>query len=154
MIEASCAIQLRHDRRKLRSKPPLVSPSTGRHERLSPSVPPRRHEAGQRLDDQHAIALRRAIEQPLPHHLARRVRQLVDGECRKNRRRTFRQLHGRHVVLPRATVDREVAIGSRGLADGPRMAIDPDDARRSRACARPCGARCAGAAAEIDQRLG
>src|SRR5476651_2426473 len=64
VVQAGRAIELRDDRRKPGPQPPLVGASAGRLERAAPAIPPARHEAGERLDNQNAIALARAFHQP------------------------------------------------------------------------------------------
>ena len=58
MIQPRRAIEFGDNRRQLDANPPLVSPATGALERVAPAVPPARDAAGERLDDQHAIAVR------------------------------------------------------------------------------------------------
>ena len=70
MIEARGAIELRDDRRKRRANAPFVGAATGGGERIGPSSPPRRDEPGQWLDDEDAIAMCDALEQPRQHRLA------------------------------------------------------------------------------------
>src|SRR4029077_12600149 len=63
MDQARCAIELRHDRRQLWAQTPLGRAAARSLERIAPPVPPAGDEAGQWLDDQHAIATTRAFDQ-------------------------------------------------------------------------------------------
>src|SRR5213082_607761 len=89
MIESGGTIQLGDDRRQLDAKPPLVGASSGADDDVAPLVPPPRDKPGERLDDEHAVARRRTIDEPLQQGAARLVvAQFVDskrGEYRASR---------------------------------------------------------------------
>ena len=91
------------------------------------------------------------LEQPLHEGIARRILKLVHGKRRKDRRRRPGQGEGRDVSLDRAGRQSEVAIGSRGFSERPRMAVDADDARWVGEGAGPGGACGARAAPEIHE---
>src|SRR6266851_9387653 len=73
VIQTGRAIELRDDRRQLRAKPPLVGTAAGRFERVAPPIPPAGDEAGERLDDQHAIAAAGALDKVSQQRLTRRI---------------------------------------------------------------------------------
>jgi len=153
MIESGGTIQFGHDRRQLDSKPPLVcAPSNAFHD-AAPVVPPARHKEGERLDDEHAVALRCAIDEALQQAVARfGVVQFVDGECGEYR--AARHVAGSHIAALRTRRKLKLAVRPRGLRQRPRMAVDCDYARRRRERRCPGCSRSAGAAAEINQRRG
>ena len=154
MIEACRAIELGHDRWQFHADPPFVGAAARCDEPVAPLPPPPRHEARHRFDDEHAIASGRAGDQPFEQPVACSVRQLVHRERRKDQRGTSRQRRGGGVAPTGPGVEIERAIGPRRFTERPRMAIDPDDARRRGAGAGPCGTRRAGPAAKIDERRG
>ena len=63
MIETGGAIELLDNRRELDAHAPFVAAATGALERGAPLLPPRRDAAGDRFDDEQAVALRGAVEQ-------------------------------------------------------------------------------------------
>ena len=153
MIEPGRAIQLRDKRRQLDPKTPLVGTTTRLHDGAPPLVPPTRRRSRKRLDDEHAIAVRRPFDEPPHERLTRRVvADLVDRERRHERRRRPRQDGGRDVVSPHLRRQPEHAVGPGRFRDGPRMTIDADDRRRCAERPGPRGACGARSAAEIDER--
>jgi hypothetical protein len=151
VVESRCAIELGDDRRQLRAEPPLVCTASGCLKRLAPAVPPGRHRARKRLDDEHAIALRNPMEQAPKHQLAGLLRQLVQDERREKQRPLRRQRDRREVILPGARADDEVAVRARGLGQRPRVPIDADNVWTRGTGCRPCGSRRAGPTSEIDE---
>ena len=152
MVHAGGAIELGDDRRQLGAHAPFVGAAAGVLEHVAPPVPPPRHEARNRLDDEHTVAAFGALEQSDQQRVARFIRQLVHGERRQDRAALRRQSRRGDVGAPRRRADRERPIRLRRLGNRPRMPIDADEARRSIAGGRPCRTGRAGAAADVEQR--
>jgi hypothetical protein len=87
VVQAGGAIELRNDGGQLEPESPLVASSAGRERLALPAIPPRRYSAGERLDDQHAIACGSPLEEIAKDRVACRIRELVERERRENQRR-------------------------------------------------------------------
>ena len=105
MIESRRAIELRDDRRQFRPEPPFIRPAPSRLERVPPTLPPGCDEPGQRLDDEHAIALRDAGEDSSQQHLPGAIRQFVHGKRRHDARRAFRERRRREIRSTRTPLE-------------------------------------------------
>src|SRR5215471_63612 len=80
MIQTRRAIETRDDGGQFDADAPLVGAAALALEDAAPAIPPWRDETGQRLDDEHAIAARRAIREPREQRLPRVVCHLVQRE--------------------------------------------------------------------------
>ena len=152
MIETGRTIELRHDRRQLDANAPFIAAAAGLRKNAAPLVPPRGGRSCERLDDQHRIAARRALDQALQERLARSVVQLIQRERREYQPRRFREQRALNVVLADPGREAERAIRWCRFAEDLPMKIDADDLRAPAACVGPCGTRSAGAASKIGQR--
>jgi len=154
VVQARGAIELRDDRGQLHAKPPFVAAAARRNRLVPPPIPPGRNAARQRLDDQHMVAGRGALEQAMEQRVARRLLELVQGERRQEQSRRRRQRRTRGVVLTGSRGEPELPIGPRRFAERPLIPIHADDRRRTNARRGPRGAARARAASEIDQEAG
>ena len=152
MIETGRAIELRDDYWQLDANPPFVAASAGLRKDVAPFAPPPGHESCERLDDQHVVASRRALDQTLQQRLARSVVQLIERERREHQHRRLRESGAHDIVLARPCGEAERAIRACRFAEDPPMPIDADDLRATAARMGPCRTRCARTASEIDER--
>jgi len=100
-----------------------------------------------------AFAAAGAFDQKGQQRIARGGSELVDREGGENRGASFGKPERREIAAPHGSRHAEGAIRVRRLGDGPRVAIDGEDARRRVEGACPRRARCSSAAAKIDERI-